>query len=200
MGAYVVHHATAAGSRWKAVTCYTCATEFAYLRSAEAKGEATTMWWNFWRDNAGRARNEASQKLDVELDGSSPIRCPGCERFQPAMFGAIRRGWAAEYTWMPFVAALAVVAIAGFVGRRDALTLSPGDFIEAYLENIFNLDHWLGVIAGAVVAGVIGIRLAARRIDPNADRDRWSTARGTRRAEYEASQRSYSRPELNWGQ
>jgi hypothetical protein len=92
-----------------------------------------------------------------------------------------------------------VLVLAGLFGRRHALTLSPGDFVASFRENIFNLDLWLAAIAAGVVAGLVALRVAAGRIDPNAEPDRWSTSRGWPRAEYERSRMpDTTKPALMW--
>ena len=199
MGAYLVHKATVRGSQWKAVTCRSCQADFAYLRTAQANAESSTMWWNFWKNHAALAKNAAMQKLDRELAESSPVRCPACGRFQLEMFDGIRRRWFGKHAWKPVVAALLVVVAAGLFGRRDALTLSPGDFVERFLENIFNLDLWLVVIAAGAVGALVALRIAAGRLDPNVAPERWSGSKGWTRPEYERSRlQDSTKPALVW--
>jgi hypothetical protein len=171
MGAYIEIEATASASRVKSVHCHWCATDFTYVQSGQATGQATQGWWNFWRDNAARARSKARANLDAALANDAPAACPTCGKFQPSMFSALRQTWAAQHTWKPIAAVGVATVLIGLFWPRKA---SVGGFFEAFLDRLFEFDlNWIALI-GAAIAANVAIHVIASRIDPNRSPARWT--------------------------
>lgn len=142
------------GSRWKAVHCTHCHTEWAYQVTRQATGAGRSPYFLDEDGAQERARASAAQKLERLLDAAvEEIACPKCGWYQAEMAQRLR---ARQYSGL---AMLSAFGLAGAIG-----TLAIGGS-EALL---FSLAV-AGLMVAAAVAGLVRRAALQAGYDPNAD-------------------------------
>ena len=142
------------GSRWKAVRCTHCRSEWAYKVSRQATGEGRSP---YFLDNDGakaRARSSAVESLERALASAvDNIACPRCGYYQEDMVQRLR---SSQHTGLAVLGGFAIAGALGtlLVGVASAPTAS---LVVAAL-----------MVAGAIAAFIRRGRLQAA-YDPNVD-------------------------------
>ena len=142
------------GSRWKAVHCTHCRTDWAYKVSRQATGEGRSP---YFLDNDGaqaRARQSAVESLERKLSSAADnIACPKCGYYQEDMVQRLR---SSQHTGL---AVLGGFAIAGAVGTL-LVGLAAAPVASMAVAGL--------MVVGAIVSFVRRGRLQAA-YDPNVD-------------------------------
>lgn len=148
-------HVTRSGEQAHEVSCAYCDTRFRYTNRAQVVGKAAVpVFGSGTGEEAARA--SAEEQLRGELEAVRPVRCPGCDRFQPNMVPAFRRELSAP--WLIGVGAVGALAT-GWV-----MFFAEGAF--------WNSDVVWAAVPSVFVAAMLAIVAASFFIDPNAH-PRW---------------------------
>lgn len=109
------YSATASGQRWKPVRCVHCKLEWAYLVERQGGGAGAAPLFVGSDEAKKQASEQAQSNLVRALDAAlEPVRCPGCQKYQPAMVELLKDSRAMGFT---LTAALATIGALVFAAR-----------------------------------------------------------------------------------
>lgn len=147
------------GSTWKAVTCDTCRTQFAYRMTASVAVTRAASILRPLPDAAMDARAGARQELARALDeGIGLVWCPTCGHYQREMIPALRRRKVAPLYLLNAAVLLAGLVYAIVIGPYDSA--DRGSILNVAIENLLeNLSWWTE--SGLVWFGVGALLTAA---------------------------------------